>query len=228
MGEINKAKQKVATQQATATPTTQPAAQSFGPVGPPAPPPARRTIEQIISSKSSGGTGTLKELYDIDGSVGNRELLNMDLASSPVYQQKLKDSKSTEVSGDFQDAKGVKSMKEIQLNRNELPIGMRLNSMLNRLYVNADNRNVSSGQAFLTGFDELLKTADKDDREFILKYGGPDKGGQPLKIDKFKKAAAEQYQRLLNEKNNSNSNQGASAAQSAPTSSTKLKVTKMV
>lgn len=192
------------------------------------------SVEDVIKMKKYSVGGVLKEMGDIDGSSFNRELLNTDIMAGKNVQAKVKNAQMTGLDQAFSQAgdKGATGMKEFQMTRDENAPGIRFDEMLQTLYKNADRNGVNSGQQFLTSFDGLLNSAKPEDKAFLQKYGGPDASSAPIKIEKFKRAAAEQYQRLLNEKNKISGGQGATN-QTPPTTTmpntasvTKLKVTK--
>ena len=197
------------------------------------------SIEDVIRMKKYPVGGFLKEMGDIDASSFDRNLLNTDVMASGNAQAKMRNAKSEQVAPEFQKNQ-AKTQKEISITRDEMAPGIRFDDMLQTLYKNADRNGVNSGQQFLTSFDSLLNSAKPEDKAFLQKYGGSDGGASPIKIDKFKRAAAEQYQRLLNEKNKISGGQGAtnqtptttpptttpSTSMPNTASVTKLKVTK--
>lgn len=236
MGEINKARQTVMAQK-----TTQPAAKPSGPIGPPQPP---ITMEETIASKYKNGS-IIKDAFDINASIGSYEgLTNMDLNSSPEYVRQMKKSKVTPASDMFKDSKGVTGMKQATLSESEMPIGRQFENMLKNMYIKASQDGITSGAQFNAYYDDLLKTQPVQ-KELLDKFGGPEKGGAPIKPEVLKKVAAEQYQRLLNEQRKTNEQRAsfnkqettpttsATTSTTTPTTSmpntatsTKLKVTK--
>lgn len=164
------------------------------------------SMEETIKSKKYPVGGVLKEMNDIDASSFNKELLNTDIMAGRNVQAKVKNAQMTGLDETFSQAgaKGATGMKEFQMTRDENAPGIRFDEMLQTVYKNAQRAGVKNQQEFLTSFDSLLNSAKPEDKAFLQKYGGPDSGASPIKTDKFKRAAAEQYQRLLNEREKNN------------------------
>ena len=181
--------------------------------------PRTKTVEQVIQEKKYPTGGVFKELFDIDAGVGNRELLNQNFMN-PAVEAKYRNTKMGAVSPEMAD-KGVIGSKEISVSRSELPSGIALDDMLQTLYKNADKAGINSRDQFAASFDNLLKSAHPEDQKFLQQYMGQGQSGA-LHYDKFKNAAAEQYQRLLDASRNTSSNKETEMP--AP----KLKVTKTI
>lgn len=158
-------------------------------------PPQRRTVSQLIQTRSLPVGGMLSDLFKIDASIGNRELLNTNF-SNPSVQAKFNNTRMQAVSPEMTD-KGVMGAKEIPVSRDEIPTGVRLDDMLQRIYSRADRDGIKTDENFAAAFDDLLKTADPADQKFIATYTQP--GNKAMDYQKFKKAAATQFQRLIDD-----------------------------
>jgi hypothetical protein len=159
--------------------------------------PSGRTVEQVIQERKYPTGGVFKELFDIDGGIGNRELLNQNF-SNPSTEAKLRNTSMEAVSPQM-NKQGIESQKEISVSRSEIPPGIALDDMARTIYINADKAKVSSGNAFRAGFDNLLKSTRPEDQQFFQKYAGAG-GGSPINREKIINAMAEQYQRLIDSK----------------------------
>jgi len=184
--------------------------------------PRTKTVEQVIQERKYPTGGVFKELFDIDGSIGNRELLNQNF-NNPSTEAKYRNAKNTAINPLMGEA-GATTQKEISVSRSEIPRGIALDDMMQTIYKNADKAGVNSGQQFLTSFDNLLKSTHPEDQKFLQQYMGQGQSGV-LHYDKFKNAAAEQYQRFLDA-----SRETSRAEDLAPKKmeGPKLKVTKTV
>ena len=158
-------------------------------------PPQRRTVSQLIQTRSLPVGGMLSDLFKIDASIGNRELLNTNF-SNPSVQAKFNNTRMQAVSPEMTD-KGVMGAKEIPVSRDEIPTGVRLDDMLQKIYSRADRDGIKTDENFAAAFDDLLKTADPADQKFIATYTQP--GNKAMDYQKFKKAAATQFQRLIDD-----------------------------
>ena len=146
----------------------------------------KNLVDHMFDRNDNSVADINQRLRTLDPSALNEQFGKIDLSFS---DKKLRESITPE-----EKAKG--GAKVVDLDKETLGPGVRLNSVLMDLYKKADEGNIKTAAQFATNFDQLLKTANPKDVAFLKKYANGGQAGMigGVDLEKLKWSAGTDYQ----------------------------------